>query len=302
MKYFFRVLIPLVLLCGTVLARPYGVEDIPNPQTGHRESYVANPDGILSQEAVARINALCSQLRESGRAQIAVVAVDDIEGGDVFTFAIDLFGRWGVGGRKSDNGLGVLLVKERREVRFVTGYGLEGVLPDALCKRIQMKYMLPYFRQGDYGSGMTAGVGAVAKVLSGAELPLDVGNPESRVASKTFLAIVALMVLGPLFLLWWSAYRSRRCPRCGKHRLMLENQQTTNIANHYDLVESTYVCAHCGNEVRRTVKRPHDDGFNSGGGGGMIIGGPGGFGGSGGGFGGGFGGGSFGGGGAGSRW
>ena len=70
--------------------------------------------------------------------------------------------------RDSDNGLGILLVVDRREVRFVTGPGLEGVLPDALCKRIQMRYMLPYFREGDYSAGMVAGLRAVASVLEAA--------------------------------------------------------------------------------------------------------------------------------------
>ncbi len=295
---------PLLLLCGVASAKTYGVDDIPNPQLRNRNSYVANPDGILSPEAVQQINALSSSLRESGRAQLAVVAVDNIKGGDVFTFAIDLFGKWGVGGRKSDNGLGILLVRGEREIRFVTGYGLEGVLPDALCKRIQMKYMLPYFRKGDYSTGVLAGVAAVSKILSGAELNLDVGNPEGGASATTVLLLVGLMLGVPMALMLWQTYRSRRCPRCGKYKLVIENQQTTNIANQYDIVEYTYVCSHCGHEVRRSVKQPHDDGFNSGGGGGMIIGGGlGGFGGgSGGSFGGGFGGGSFGGGGAGSKW
>lgn len=80
---------------------------------------------------------------------MAVVAVDDIAGGDAFSFAVELFRSWGVGSAESDNGLGILLVKELREIRFVTGGGLEGILPDALCKRIQLNYMLPAFREGD---------------------------------------------------------------------------------------------------------------------------------------------------------
>jgi len=99
-------------------------------------------------------------------------ATDDIAGGDVFDFAIDLFSAWGVGQARNDNGLGILLVKDRREIRFVTGGGLEGVLPDAICKRIQLKYMLPAFRQGDYSLGMVQGVEAVSQLLEGSELDL----------------------------------------------------------------------------------------------------------------------------------
>ena len=157
----FGMLFPLL---GSA-ARPYGVEEIPNVQVGNRYRFTSNPDGVLSPSAVAEIDSLCYSLRHRALAQVAVVAVEDIRGDDLFSFAHTLFSQWGVGRADSDNGLGILLVVDRREVRFVTGPGLEGVLPDALCKRIQMRYMLPYFREGDYSAGMVAGLRAVASVL-----------------------------------------------------------------------------------------------------------------------------------------
>ena len=110
-----------------------------------RRRDVSNPDGVLSPEAVARMDAVCAALRGRGLAQVAVVAVDDIAGGDTFSFAVELFGRWGVGGAESDNGLGILLVKDLREIRFVTGGGVEGVLPAAPCPRIPLRHILPPF-------------------------------------------------------------------------------------------------------------------------------------------------------------
>ena len=139
-------LIPLLLtLCvaAGAAAKTYGVRDIPDVQRADRTRYVSDPDGILSAAAVARIDSVCASLRERNIAQVAVVAVGDIEGGDVFGFAIELFGSWGVGRGDRDNGVGILLVRDRREIRIVTGDGAEGVLPDAVVKRIQMKYMLP---------------------------------------------------------------------------------------------------------------------------------------------------------------
>ena len=171
----FCLLLLLVLPAG---AATYRVEDVPNVQRIDSRRYVSNPDGILSAETVARLDALCALLRERGLAQVAVVAVDNIEGGDTFSFAVDLFDRWGVGGKKSNNGLGILLVRDLREIRFVTGGGVEGVLPDALCKRIQMRYMLPAFRNGDYDAGMLAGVEAAAQLLEGGDPDLETGEEE----------------------------------------------------------------------------------------------------------------------------
>ena len=155
-----RNLLLLVCLCAWLpaAAHPYAVEQIENVQSADRTRFTSNPDGILSQAAVARIDSICYGLRQRGAAQVAVVAVDAIAGGDPFTFAYELFSKWGVGRREDSNGVGILLVREQREIRFVTGRGVEGVLPDALCKRIQTNYMLPAFREGDYDRGMVRGV------------------------------------------------------------------------------------------------------------------------------------------------
>lgn len=146
----------LVVVGVEVHAAAYTVGEIPHVQLADRTRYTANPDGILSEDAVRTIDFVCDTLRTGGYAEVAVVAVREIASDDVFSFAIDLFSEWGVGRAEGDNGLGILLVEGVHEIRFVTGDGLEGVLPDAICKRIQLQYMLPHFREGDYSAGMVA--------------------------------------------------------------------------------------------------------------------------------------------------
>lgn len=301
------LLISLFALCTVcALARPYRVKDIPNVQIENRYCFTSNPDGILSHEAVARIDSICYDLRHRGIAQTAVVAVKEIKGGDVFEFAYDLFSSWGVGS-KSDSGIGILLVEEEREIRFITGYGIEGVLPDAICKRIQMQYMLPYFREGDYSSGMVAGVEAIRAVLNGSEL--DAGENDDWKEDDTE-AVIGILV----FIIFFVAVilisiiaidrYTRKCPRCKKLTLKKESARLINKQFGISTYEDTYVCTACGERVKR--KRQENNSINNrrGGGGPIIMGGGfgrGGFGG-GGSIGGGWGGGSFGGGGAGSRW
>lgn len=292
----------LLLACALpALAGTYRADEIPNVQRMDRRRYVSDPDGILSAGAVARIDSVCASLRERGLAQVAVVAVDDIAGGDTFSFAVELFRDWGVGSAKSNNGLGILLVKDLREIRFVTGGGLEGILPDVLCKRIQLNYMLPAFREGDYSAGMVAGVEAAATILEGGEVDLSGDGGDELPAWMIFVIVVGFIV-GPLGLVLVVYYARRRCPQCHKFTLRQDSRQVLSVTQNYRLVEYTYVCSNCGAVVRRRAKDLRDDNFGGGAGGGTIIGG--GFGrGMGGGFGGGgFGGGSFGGGGAGSKW
>lgn len=300
----------LLLLClllaplWTIQARTYKVDDVPNVQLTDRMRYVSNPDGILTPGAVARIDSLCAVLRTRGIAQVAVVAVNDISSDDVFTFAIDLFNKWGVGRKKDNNGLGILLVEARREIRFVTGGALEGVLPDAICKRMQIKYMLPYFREGNYSAGMVAGVEAISQLLQGSELDLGISDePRNELpAWMIFLIVFGFMVI-PMGAVMVSYFRRKRCPKCHKFTLQQTSNDVMKVTHSYRMVEYTYVCSNCGMVVKRQAREMRDDNFTGGAGGGMIIGG--GFGRGGGGSfggGGGFGGGGFGGGGAGSRW
>lgn len=260
---------------------------------------MSNPDGILSPAAVDSIDRMAYGLRQSGIAEIAVVAVGSIGGSDVFTFAHSLFQKWGIGSSEHNNGLLIFLVLDEREIRFITGYGLEGVLPDALCRRIQSQYMLQPFREGDWDGGMVAGVAAVGEVLRGGELAS--GMPEDESTGGNFLWYVFELLFVCFFLLPLLiklAFGSRRCKSCGKRKLHRVSSRVVERHAAYSVVEETYVCRKCGaSEVRRV--RYYRQGRSNGRGG--IGGGIGGFGG-GGSFGGGFGGGMSGGGGAGSRF
>jgi uncharacterized protein len=131
----YLLLVAMAMLVGVAEAgaKSYEVKDVPNVQLQDSRRFVSNPDGILSGEAVARIDSLCYSLRERGIAEVVIVAIDDIKSGDVFSFSQQLFTSWGVGDEALDNGLGILLVKDMREVRFHTGYGLGGVLTGAMC-------------------------------------------------------------------------------------------------------------------------------------------------------------------------
>lgn len=302
MKRIFLFSLLLVAVLGTATARTYRVGEIPNVQLRDARRYVSNPDGILSAEAVQRIDSICGSLRGRGLAQVAVVAVDDIAGGDPFSFAIELFRSWGVGSARSSNGLGVLLVKDLHEIRFVTGGGLEGILPDALCKRIQMQRMLPFFREGDYSAGMVAGLEAAATVLEGGEPDLSAEQRPFLAWWEILLIFGVIFVALPVGLRLIALYARPRCPNCGKRRMKPVSQAVVSVTPEYRIEEREYLCPHCGKRYRRRSRSPRNDRFG-GSGGGMIIGG-GGLGGFGGGgsIGGGFGGGSFGGGGAGSRW
>lgn len=157
-----------ILFCFVTLnlvGQEYTIKTLPNPITANAHAFVSNPDNILKSETVDEINNYLDSLTSQTGAEVAVVAVNSIGYADIKTFANELFKEWGIGKAKQDNGLLVLFVLDQKKVTFETGYGLEGVLPDAIAKRIQIQAMIPAFKQGNYDAGLIAGVQQIAKYI-----------------------------------------------------------------------------------------------------------------------------------------
>lgn len=302
MKRFWSVCLFAVLAYVFIpaYAKVHTVSDIPMVHLQDRMRYVSNPDGILGQQAVAIMDTTLYNLEQETGIQTLVVAVENIEGGDCFDFAYRLGHDNGVGQKKKDNGLVILLVTGERCIQFVTGYGLEGDLPDAICKRIQERYMNPCFREGKWDEGMVAGIRAVRAQLTGTGSPLTTDDDDDLSGALGIMAacIMLFSVFG-----WLLSRQSSKCPNCKKHTLQRISSHIVSRENGVITEDTIYQCRNCGHIVTRRSKRDDDSFHNPRRGGGPFIGGFGGGSFGGGGFSGGsFGGGNFGGGGAGSKF
>ena len=173
--------------------KQYTVDEVPNPKTNDANAFVANPDGIISEGTVYQLNTMLQNLEAKNKAEIAVVVLNSIGDNDIFDFGVELFERWGIGKKGSDNGLLILFVLDQRKIRFETGYGLEGILPDAICKRIQMNEMVPYFKEGNYDEGMLRGVKKAVETIENEEF-ID-SNSKSEFPSFVFVVPVAVLFI-----------------------------------------------------------------------------------------------------------
>lgn len=297
MKKTFAILISCCLI--SILQawpRPYKVNEIPMVHLQDYTRYVSNVDQILSNQATTTIDSILYHLEQQTGIETLVVAVNEIEGGDCFEFALQLGQQHGIGKKETNNGLVILLVTEERCIQFVTGYGLEGVLPDAICKRIQNQYMNKPFSQGDWDTGMVAGVRAINNYL--------IEYSDSTMTETDFHSLIIFIAVILLFgvFVYLCLRRKSLCPHCKKYTLQRSNSRLLSETNGVRREEVTYICKNCGYAVVRE-EESHDnrhDGFGGRGGGPIIFGG--GFWGGRGSHGGSFGGGNFGGGGAGSKF
>lgn len=149
----------------------YTPSEVPDVHRADREVFVANPDGILSADAVAQLNTLMQGMRRNLTVEPMVVAVDNIADPDSPSeFATDLFELWGLGKADKDNGLLLLLVADQRKATIRTGYGLEGVLPDITCGRIIREVIAPAARSGDYDAAVLSAMQIINRLISDPEV------------------------------------------------------------------------------------------------------------------------------------
>lgn len=279
----------------------YSVSDVPNPRLGDYSQHVSDPSSILKQDTVNTINNALSNLEKNNGTQVAVVMLPSIGSSDLFEFSQELFRSWGIGHKDTNDGLLIVYVEDKHEIRFHTGYGLEGILPDAICKRIQMQQMIPHFKNGETDNGMIAGINSICERIADPEKAKteDERRAQEEDDDDFFIAMISIFIVMAIILTgaFLSIFKNanRKCPSCGKRRTLrtIKQEKVCGISRNYLYV--TKKCKNCGHEmvVKYDITGRSDDndsgGFSSGFGGGDSGGG-------------GYGGGSSGGGGSSSSW
>jgi uncharacterized protein len=193
--------IAAVVLAWSAIARADDIKKI------HPTGYVTDLAGILNSGAKAQLEALCSELEQKTRAQMAIVTVKSLDGEDIDTYANELFQQLGVGGKKPDNGVMLLIAPNDRKYRTEVGYGLEPIINDARAGDAG-RVMVPYFRRGDYSGGVTAAAWQLAKYIADAKGVTLSGAPQihrepvhqhgSHILFYLFLAFVVIGILSSL--------------------------------------------------------------------------------------------------------
>ena len=121
---------------------------------------------ILSASDKQAIETKLRSLNDRGLAQAAVVIVPTTNGEDIFDYSMKVADRWKLGKKDTDQGLLMVVAVNDRKMYILTGYGLEGTLPDAVAKRIISDDITPRFKQGDYAGGITAGINRIEERLT----------------------------------------------------------------------------------------------------------------------------------------
>ncbi len=104
-------------------------------------------------------------LERASSRQLVVATVPDLQGHELADYANRLFRTWRLGQSEANNGVLLLVAVAERKVRIEVGYGLEGVITDALSGQIIRNQITPRFRERDFAGGINAGADAIIAQL-----------------------------------------------------------------------------------------------------------------------------------------
>jgi uncharacterized protein len=168
--------LPLLLACWLIsvaqaAAPASGLQPIP-PLTAR----VTDLTGTLSAEQQSALEQKLAAFEAAKGSQLAVLIVPSTHPEEIEQYSIRVVDQWKlgrgtVGGKKVDDGALLLVAKDDHRVRIEVGYGLEGVLTDAMSNRIISETIAPAFREGNFYGGIDAGLDQMMKLISGEPLP-----------------------------------------------------------------------------------------------------------------------------------
>lgn len=169
------------------------------PELGSSSSQVNDYTGILSDGEIQALEKSIRLFKDSTTIEIAIAIVPSLCGTDKADFSYNLFTKWGVGASGKNNG--VLIVVKPKEIdgrgdAFIeTGYGMEGVLPDAICKRIIENEMVPYFKQKDYFGGIANAATTVMAISAGEYSADEYAKNKGAKSMFPFLGVIVIFII-----------------------------------------------------------------------------------------------------------
>jgi uncharacterized protein len=173
------------------------------------QGYVNDFAGVLTAQAKDKLTALCAEVQEKTKAQIAIVTVFSLEGQPIEQFSIDLATAWGIGPKQLDRGVLILFAPNDRRDRVEVGYGLEPILPDGKVGGFERE-IVPLLRQSDYSGAVLLITQRVAAViaedqkvtldnLSGVSTPQpESDNSPAPLGNLVELLIIVVFIFFPL--------------------------------------------------------------------------------------------------------
>jgi len=154
---------------------------------------VTDLTATLSAGQVAALENRLAEFEARRGSQIAILIIPTVQPEDIAQFGIRVADQWKIGRKKIDDGVILIVAKNDRKLRIEVGYGLEGVIPDAIAKRVIAETITPYFKAGDFHGGIEAGMEQLIGLIEGESLPPPASAQSSKPGGDN---VLIFMVMG----------------------------------------------------------------------------------------------------------
>ena len=178
-----------LILCSFHSVKAQNV--LPKPST---PVLVTDQAGVLSPEQLQALENKLVAIDDSSSNQIAVVILSTLEGNPIEEYATKLFRSWGIGNKKTNNGILLLVAIQDKKIRIEVGYGLEGAIPDITANSIIDNDIKPAFREGAYYEGIDKATDDIAKAAVG-EYKVARAKKSSRKNNGALMAIIVFVII-----------------------------------------------------------------------------------------------------------
>lgn len=175
-------------------------QEVAVPQLRERVTDFTN---TLSYDEWRTLESQLKTFEDSTSNQVVVLIIPTLGNNEIRDFGIRVTEKNKIGQKGKDNGVLLLIAKNDKEMTIEVGYGLEGVLPDALCDQIIRHEIRPYFQQGNFFGGIESGITAIMQATKGE-------YKASRRSNNVFSWGAMLLAFGIFFVLFSSLFTGGR--------------------------------------------------------------------------------------------
>ena len=188
----------LVLAC---CLRTFAAEVIPPSPSQYFNDYAK----AVSASTASQLNQTLEDFERQSSEQIVVAVFPKMQSdSSIEDYTIRVFRSWAVGQKSKNNGAALFVFVQDHKMFLQVGYGLEGVLPDALCKRIIDEQISPRFKAGDFDGGLTAGVQSIILAAKGEYKGTGATVADSQTShgsggSFISIAVIVLLIIFAIF-------------------------------------------------------------------------------------------------------
>ena len=151
---------------------------------------------MINEQDRIKINNISKNLEKETTSQLVVATFNSLQGESIENFGYQLGRHWGIGQKKQNNGVILIIAPKEKKVRIEVGYGLEGILTDAICASIIHKIILPNFKTNNFEQGIIQSAEAIAAVLY--QDPDKVPSSLSELTQEDQNNIAAIMIISIL--------------------------------------------------------------------------------------------------------